>query len=254
MKKQPLSESDMTLLSQYGLYDLDLKRAVRLSFEKGEYLSREGEPLQYLYFVVSGKAKVLLSLSDGKQLLLAHFISKGIIGDVELMTDVRITQSTLQAVTQFVCIALPFNEYRTALKNNNAFINYVGKELAEKLMQRAINGAITTLQPLETRLCAYITQTASEGFFCETLTEVAGVVGASYRHLLRCLDRLCHEGILLKEAPGYRIVNQKVLDSKAGDFYVLTSTTKHGDLKANGGKNSEYKPKAPQKQKQRSQD
>jgi len=221
MKKQPLNESDIHLLSQYGLNSAEYKKAVRLSFEKGEYLSQEGEPLRYLYFVVSGKAKVLLNLSDGKQLLLAYFISKGIIGDIELMTNIRITQSTLQAITDFVCIALPLNEYRDVLKNNNTFINHIGKELAEKLMQRAVNGAITTLQPLETRLCAYISQIATDGFFCETLTEVAGVVGASYRHLLRCLDKLCGEEVLVKESPGYRIAKQGELDSKAGDFYVL---------------------------------
>lgn len=219
MKKQSLSETDMKLLSQYGLNGLELKKAVHLSFEKGEYLSREGEPLQYLYFVVSGKAKVLLSLSDGKQLLLAYFISKGIIGDIELMTNVKTTQSTLQAVTDFDCIALPLNEYRAILKNNNTFINYIGKALAEKLMQRAVNGAITTLQPLETRLCAYIAQTAEEGFFCETLTEVAGVVGASYRHLLRCLDKLCNDGVLRKASPGYRILKPQVLDSNTEKWY-----------------------------------
>jgi len=221
MKKKPLSNSDMELLSQYGLNAAELTKALRLSFAPGEYLSREGEALRYLYFVVSGKAKVLLSLSDGKQLTLAYFISKGIIGEVELMTNVQTNQATLQAVTEFDCIALPLEEYRAMLKNNNAFINHVGKELAEKLMQRAINGAITTLQPLETRLCAYILQTANKGQFDEPLTEVAAMVGASYRHLLRCLNQLCDGGILEKQAKAYRIINRQALMAMTGDLYVL---------------------------------
>ena len=221
MKKKPLSNSDVKLLSQYGLNAAELTKAVRLSFASGEYLSREGEALHYLYFVVSGKAKVLLSLSDGKQLTLAHFISKGIIGEVELMTNVQTNQATLQAVTEFECIALPLEEYSTVLKSNNAFINHVGKALAEKLMQRAINGAITTLQPLETRLCAYILQTANGEQFDETLTEVAAMVGASYRHLLRCLNKLCDGGILEKQAKAYRIVNRQMLAAMTGDLYVL---------------------------------
>jgi len=221
MKKYTLIKSDLALLARYGLGSIDMTNAVRFCFDKGEYLSRENEPLHYIYFVVSGKAKALLNLSDGKQLLLAYFISNGIIGDVELMTDVQANLATLQAVTPFVCVALPLSVYRDVLKHNIVFINYVGSELAKKLMQRAVNGAITTLQPLETRLCAYILQTANDGVFCETLTEVAAMVGGSYRHLLRCLDKLCADGVLEKKGRGYLVIDLQVLEARTGDLYVL---------------------------------
>jgi len=224
MKKKPLSNADKALLAQYGLDAAILTKALHLSFAQGEYLSREGETLNYLYFVVSGKAKVMLSLSDGKQLLLAYFISEGIIGDIELMTNVQTyakIHATLQAVTDFECIALPFVDYGDILKSNNTFINHVGKELAKKLMQRAINGAINTLQPLESRLSAYIMQTAADGHFREQLTDVAIMLGASYRHLLRCIERLCSKHILDKVAKGYRVIDPQALQTMAGDLYVL---------------------------------
>jgi len=221
MKKFKLNESDERLLSQYGLNAFDFKYAERHLYEQGEFLSRAGEAMGSIYFVVSGKAKVFISLSSGKQLLLAYFTSKGLIGDIELMTNKPVNYTTIRAVTDFVCIALPLSIYADELKKNNAFVNYVAEELAEKLTQRVINGAITTLQPLEARLCAYITQTAAGGVFRETLTEVAGVVGTSYRHLLRCLDKLCVKEILKKERSGYRIINQLLLDETAGDLYVL---------------------------------
>jgi len=214
----------MELLSKYGLDGTDFPKALRLSYAPGKYISREGEALSYLYFVVSGKAKVLLSLSDGRQLLLAYFISQGIIGDIELMVNGQNNQSTLatlQAVTRFECIALPLEEYKSTLKSNITFVNFVGKELAEKLIGRAINGAITTLQPLEARLCAYIYQTAKNGEFNEALTEVAVMVGASYRHLLRSFNQLCNNGILAKKGRAYLIVNRQALASMAGDLYVL---------------------------------
>lgn len=221
MKKKPLNDAGKALLAKYGLNTANLDKAQHFSFAKGEYLSREGEPLEYLCFVVSGKAKVMLSLSDGKQLLLANFISKGIIGDMELMTNVQTHHATLQAVTDFDCIALPLGEYRAMLKENNTFMNYIGGELAGKLMQRAVNGAINTLQPLESRLSAYIIQTAANGYFKEQLTEVAVMVGASYRHLLRCIGKLCRNSILAKESKGYRIINPQTLRAMAGDLYVL---------------------------------
>jgi CRP-like cAMP-binding protein len=221
MKKRPLNTADMALLAAYGLDGAQMKNAQHFSFAQGEYLSREGEALEFLYFVVSGKAKVLLSLSDGKQLLLAYFISAGIIGDIELMTNVQTHHATLQAVTDLDCIALPLGEYKAVLKGNNAFINHVGKELAEKLMQRALNGAINTLQPLEMRLSAYALQTATGGHIIEQLTDVAVMLGASYRHLLRCMEKLSQKRILSKEAKGYRILNKQALQALAGDLYVL---------------------------------
>ena len=222
MKKKVLRKTDKKLLSQYGLRNIDLSYAICLSYRPGEYLFREGDTLDSIYFVISGKAKVLLSLSDGKRLLLTYFISKGSIGDLELMKGTKIAFATMQAVTELTCVALPLSIYEKALKEDYEFVSYVAKELASRLMMRNINGAITTLQPLEARLCAYISQTANEGIFCETLTDVADVVGASYRHLLRCLDRLCMDEILRRDDAGFQIINQQVLEEKAGDWYVLT--------------------------------
>jgi CRP-like cAMP-binding protein len=222
LRKSALIEKDKALLAQYGLLHFDLSQASRILLTRGEYLSQAGEPMDALYFVVSGKAKVFISLSDGKELLLAYFTRQGIIGEIELMTDALTTQTTVQAVTELACIALPLAVYGRELKRNISFVNLVAKELAEKLAQRVVNSAITALQPLETRLCAYILQTASDsGYFCEKLTEVAGVMGASYRHLLRCLGKLNEKNILTKIPGGYKIANRKAMEKNAGDLYVL---------------------------------
>jgi len=47
------------------------------------------------------------------------------------------------------------------------------------------------------------------------------MVGASYRHLLRCFNKLCEDGVLLKISPGYRIIDRQALEDKAGDLYLL---------------------------------
>jgi CRP-like cAMP-binding protein len=221
MKKSALSEKDAQLLGQYGLGDIDLSQAERLTLAPGAFLSQAGEPMHALYFVVLGRAKVFIGLSDGKELLLAYFTQRGIIGEIELMTHAPVTQTTVQAVTELCCVALPLSVYAGELKRNITFVNCVAKDLAEKLAQRVVNSAITALQPLEARLCAYISQTARGGVFAERLTEVATVMGASYRHLLRCLGKLCEKRILRKESAGYRIINRRVLNRQAGDLYVL---------------------------------
>ncbi|MCL2189442.1 MAG: cyclic nucleotide-binding domain-containing protein [Defluviitaleaceae bacterium] len=221
MKKTKLTENDRASLVQYGLSSLDLSQGARFFLAPEEYLSKAGDAMDALYFVVSGKAKVFISLSDGRELLLAYFTRQGIIGEIELMTQARNTQTTVQAVTELSCIALPLAAYSNVLKSNIVFINYVAKDLAEKLAQRVVNSAITALQPLETRLCAYIFQTEAHGVFREKLTDVAHVMGASYRHLLRCLSNLCAQGVLHKKNDGYHITDRHVLEKRAGDMYVL---------------------------------
>ncbi|MDR0296014.1 MAG: cyclic nucleotide-binding domain-containing protein [Prevotellaceae bacterium] len=221
MEKKSLHKSDKKLLSQYGLHDIDLSHAVRFAYDNGEVLFHEGDRMEYIYFVVSGKAKVFLSLSDGKRLLLAYFISEGSIGDVELVEGSLTACTTTQAVTDFICIALPLSIYGSILMGSHTFMSYAAKEFAIRLIQRNINSAITTLQPLETRLCAYIIQTAKDGLFRERLTEVADIVGASYRNLLRCFDKLCKDNILHKSSSGFQIVNEQTLNARARGFYML---------------------------------
>ena len=220
MNIHSITEADHALMAKYGLRATDFPTATRLTFTAGAYLSREGEALSHVYLVLSGKAKVLLSLSDGKQLLLAYFISQGIIGDIELMADVTTHAATLQAVTTFECIALPLDECRAQLKHNAAFSNAIGKALAAKLRQRAINSTINTLQPLAARLSAYIFQTAKNNVFEEKLTDVAAVMGASYRHVLRCFTHLCKQSVLVKQGKNYHIKNRSALEAQAGDRFA----------------------------------
>ena len=221
MKTTKICNVGKSLLTQYGLGDIDLKYIQRHEYEQGEFLSHAGQFLEFMFFVISGKAKVYVNLDGGKQLLLAYITTKGILGDIELVTKKPTNHTTVQAITDFVCIALPLNVYSEKLRGNNIFINHVAKELATKLTQRVINSAITTLHPLDTRLCAYIIQTSCNGIFREQLTEVAITLGVSYRHLLRSLNKLCLSGTLCRDKAGYRIINDYALKNSAIDLYVI---------------------------------
>lgn len=220
MQKEPLEEEHIRRLASYFITDMDLRDSVVLRFRPGETILREGMPMKYLLFVISGKAKVCSATANGKDLLLCYYISEGIIGDIELMTDMHIASTTVNAITEFLCIGLPYTEYSDALKANLSFVNRVGRELSIKLLRNSKNSVITALHSGEERLCAYILLTAQESVFSETLTDAARSIGVSYRHMLRILSRLCSEGIMLKEIDGYRIVDRTELIRRAQDFYM----------------------------------
>lgn len=207
-------------LQKYGLSDFEAGDVRVLKFEKGQYLCRESFPMEYLLFMVSGKAKAFINVSNGKSLLLAFYAKSGILGDIELMTD-GICTTNVQALTEVTCMGIPLKHCGEKLRRNVTFMNFVGTHLAQKLDRCARNGAINILLPLETRLCSYVLMTNEDGLFNENLTEVAELLGTSYRHLLRTFDSLRKDGILEKAARGYLIKDGIELQIRAQDFYTV---------------------------------
>ena len=221
MIKRLANESELQLLSKYGLTPSAIKSAALFKYTPGEFILSEGDVLDYFYFILSGKAKVTLSIPNGKQLLLTYIFSDSMIGDIELMTTSKESLATIQATSDLTCIGIPLGSNSELFKTNLSFLNYLSKELARKLRKRNINSTITTLHPVEERLCAYILQNIVNGIFNENLTDVSNLLGTSYRHLLRCLDKLCQNGILKKEKKGFSILNEASLKSLASDLYIL---------------------------------
>ncbi|QIB70490.1 cyclic nucleotide-binding domain-containing protein [Aminipila butyrica] len=220
-----MSNSSLTVtmkseLQKYGLSDFETGDVRVLKFEKGQYLCREGFPMEYLLFMISGKAKTFINVSNGKSLLLAFYTKSGILGDIELMTD-GVCTTNVQALTEVTCMGIPMSYGGERLRKNVTFMNFVGAHLARKLDRCARNGAINILLPLETRLCSYVLMTSEEGLFNENLTEVAELLGTSYRHLLRTFDGLRKDRVLEKVARGYIIRDGVELQIRAQDFYTM---------------------------------
>ena len=217
MQKLPLTAGYAARLKEYDLDGLDLRSAVLLKYERGEWLLNEGHPIEYVYFLLSGKAKVSVSVENGRSLILCYYISNGVIGDMELMTGRRTAVSSMQAITPLTLIGLPLERYAASLRANLPFLLRVGAGLSEKLDAQVKSSAATILRPFESRLCGYILETAQNGVFCETLTNVADELGCSYRHLLRSLQNLCGEGLLGKRKVGYSLADVDALKKRASE-------------------------------------
>ena len=56
--------------------------------------------------------------------------------------------------------------------------------------------------------------------FNENLTTFAELLGTSYRHLLRTLNKLVDQGLLQKIKGGYRIIDEETLRRLAADIYM----------------------------------
>lgn len=214
MKTKPLTEAHWEKLAGLGLGDTPLEGCRCLWYEAGETILREGMAIGELSVVMTGRAKVCAAAPNGKNLVLCYYVFEGIIGDIELMTGAQTAASTIVAVTDFECVAIPYRPNGAALKGNIKFMNHLGGALAKKLLLSSENYVAAALHTCEERLCAYLLETSHDGLFSDVLTDTACSVGMSYRHMFRLLDRLCAQGLLEKRACGYRILDREGLLQK----------------------------------------
>ena len=184
------------------LYHLDCLNDVliyRFEFEAKEFICREGQDLPYVLFVCSGQAKVFTDTDNGRRFLNCFYKRGGMMGDIEFfqgsLNGSLEACSSVQAMTDLNCIGFYVKENYETLLACREFIFRVGQTVARKLARASKNGAHNLLYPLEVRLCSYLDTACVGSYFTEQLTEVAQVLGTSYRHLLREIQSLVAEGI-----------------------------------------------------------
>lgn len=206
-------------LSDYGLDDIALDGLSVRHYKKGDFLCEQGFPMDCMLIVTDGKVKVCSMASNGKTLLYCFHDPGTVLGEVEFMTRTA-ASSSVCAVNDTQCIAIPHDRYREYLTSNIKFMNRISMNMAEIVAETSKNGASNILYPFETRLCAYMSATSENGYFSHKLTELAEFLGTSYRHLLRTLDNLCSRGVIEKTARGYLIKDETKMKTIGNNFYL----------------------------------
>lgn len=192
-------------------------------FKKNDYICKYGDEISDLLFFVKGRAKVYITLSNGKSLLLCFYYPFMVLGDLEFTNPNKATSNT-QVIEDTYCISIPIKKVRERLSNDAKFLQYISNSLALKLERASNNSTINLLYPLENRLASYMIATMYKGKnnkfeFKENLTWTSELLGTSYRHLLRTLNCFVEEEIIMKEDNCYFIANEKRLREMAADIY-----------------------------------
>lgn len=208
-------------------FSMDIRPYMELMlFKKGEHICRDGEDINYLMFFVEGKAKVYLSLHNGKSLLLCFYHSLTMLGDVEVFNR-QPASSNIQVIQDSYCIAISMQNVQAYLLSDAKFLCFLGRSLGNKLNRCGKNSSINLLYPLENRLASYILATGQlkdyDGRkvieFNENLTEISELLGTSYRHLLRTLNILVSKGAIKKNGNCYEVFSEAILKKMAADLY-----------------------------------
>ncbi|MGL9747552.1 Crp/Fnr family transcriptional regulator [Enterococcus raffinosus] len=211
-----LKQHHLDLLNKYGLLDHQSVCEVQ-QFKSGETIFSQGVEYKYIMIVVSGKAKVCTSAPSGKDLVLAYYLSSGLIGDVELMSNTTYATASVITLSPFEVIIVPFQDDQDSIFKNLTFMTTLAKGLSENLINSSHNYTSNALYSGEQRLCTYILQGSYKNYFFDNLTDVAATIGISYRHLLRLLNKLCDDGILKREKRKFQITDMEQLKYRSSE-------------------------------------
>jgi len=146
-----------------------------------------------------------------------------VIGDLEFIRD-NIADCSVQTITDTYAVGIHFEIVKAKLFKDTKFLLFMCRYLSEKLSGSSNNNSITILYSLENRLASYIyafiNEDNTKSFTFEgSYSEIAELLGTSYRHLNRTLNKFCADNILEKDGKSYIIKDIERLQALSGDLY-----------------------------------
>ncbi|WP_181907264.1 Crp/Fnr family transcriptional regulator [Cohnella lupini] len=207
MKKINDPEALRSLMDQHrisGLFNMGTEAAMELySFDKGENVCSVDDPIDHLFMLVKGKIKIYRVLPNGKSILIRFYNPLSTIGDLEMLNDLT-ARSTVESVNDTIFIGIHRQALEETAYQDPAFLRFVMKHLAYKLHTFSNASSLNLLYPVETRFASYLVsitmddndQAQIEEIKTGKLTEIAEMLGTSYRHLNRVISQFAEEGIV----------------------------------------------------------
>lgn len=201
-----LSESQLEILAS---------GTVRRNYPKGRTIVAEGEPSQSLYILLSGRAKVQRSDSEGKEVILAVLMSGEFFGEMSLIDDAPRSASV---ITLESCDFLAINKenFKAMLAQNADLGMSVMRGLVRRL--READKKIETLALLDVYgRVARVLLDFSENVGGERIVksklprqEIAKMIGASREMVSRVMKGLEIDGYIVSLPEGKLALREKI--------------------------------------------
>ncbi|ACO30678.1 transcriptional regulator YeiL [Bacillus cereus] len=189
------------------------------SFQKKERICREGVNVPYLYYLISGKAKIYMSHKNGRVSLINFIQAPSFIGELGLIGVESVTK-TVEVIEECMCLVLPLKDCRHLLLQDATFLQKLCKFIGEKTITRTESYAKNNSYPFENRLAAFILLTEQNNSYTEKHTEASEYLNVSYRHLLYVLNQFCQQNYLKKDGRTYYIQNRNQLEKLADELKI----------------------------------
>ncbi|MGG3281555.1 Crp/Fnr family transcriptional regulator [Paenibacillus solani] len=200
---------------QSVFHDDVLPYVVLYHFEQGELVCTQGEPAETLYILVQGKIKIFTTSAEGKALVLSFKTPLEVIGDIEYIQGNPLI-NTVQAVSSVYMIGVPYRWLRKYGHDHAPMLQFLLRIVTRKFYIKSNFLSFNLLHPVEVRLASYLlsvsdgeTDTLATDYSAAfNLTDIANLLGTSYRHLNRVILKFSQEG-LIERHKGYILIKDR---------------------------------------------
>lgn len=228
MNEMTNREELMHVLNNHGLTPLFpepmLSRLTLCNFREGDLICSQGEQPSHLYVLVKGKIKVFTTSEEGNTLILSFLTPLEAIGDIEYIQGIPI-MNTVEAVSPVLMIRIPYRYLSQYGQEHAPLLQFLLKVIAEKFQRKSSSLSFNLLHSVEARLAGYLLSISFdkndeqfEGHLSTaSLKDTANLIGTSYRHLNRVLQKLSAQGLIEREKGVISILDRARLHAIAGE-------------------------------------
>jgi len=204
-----------------SIFSNDLKKHMILyEFKKNEHIFNSLEKVNYFFFLVSGGAKIILNLENGKSLLIDYCKPLDMLGEMEIVNN-PYARYDVVASELTTLIGFPIETFKVLVEGDPLFWKYLYSSSLSKLQSTLATNIISSAYTFEHVLANYIITHAIESddeIFLDSINfnDLAQLLGTSYRHLNRVLKKFIENGFIIKEKRKIIISNYE----KLSEYYI----------------------------------
>ncbi|MDR9745479.1 Crp/Fnr family transcriptional regulator [Paenibacillus taichungensis] len=192
-------------------------------FEKCELICREGETSEYLYVLVEGKVKIFTTSPQDKTLVLCFKTPLEVVGDIEYVRESNIV-NTVQAVSPVVMLRIHYQWLAELASDYAPLLKFLLQIISHKFYIDSNFSNFNLMYPVEVRLASYLLSISTEEagtvvheeLDAFNLTDIANLIGTSYRHLNRVIQKLCADGLIMRDQGFIMVKDRPGLAEVAG--------------------------------------
>lgn len=189
--------------------EASLKRAGR-----NEVVLREGDPTDSVYFVLSGRLRVLVSDAEGREVILSMLGAGNLFGEIGVIDD-NPRSATVVAAEASDLVVFRKEDFRRCLADHFDITLAIMRGLATRL--RLADQRIESLALLDVygRVAHLLLELAETRNGCKvvpqrlTKQDIAKMIGASREMVSRVMKDLMHQG-LIEERDGEIVLRDEV--------------------------------------------
>src|SRR5699024_8084072 len=132
-----------------------LAKSSQMTFQKGEIIYHDGDPLEYLYIVHIGRVKIYQLFESGKEQLLRILETGEFMGELALFSE-KVLDSYAEAIERTEICAIHKDDFQEIMQNHPTIPMKILSEFSNRLEETEYLVGQLSAKDVETRTASYL--------------------------------------------------------------------------------------------------